>query len=342
MQAEAFVIEMTLRGDYTAGGHGVGSRRGLLVAITDGTHTGWGEFVELPGYSPETTETALAALNGEPVTHSNPMAIAARRIAELDLEAKRVGLPLATLLGASPGPVEAGAVVARLGDLAGTVREAEQRMEEGYRKLKVKIAPGFDVEPARALRDRFPQFPIAVDANGSYLLGEVPRELDESHLLYLEQPYPATADWRDLAELRQRMQTPICLDESITGPPTLRSAIAAEACDLVALKPARHVGLAQAVELHDLATAAGVGLVAGGLLETGIGRAAALAFARLPGFTVPADLSASNRYWDRDLVHPSWELVDGSLIVPGSPGIGVSVDQDALAAVTVATAALPA
>ncbi|MGI9647887.1 MAG: enolase C-terminal domain-like protein [Acidimicrobiia bacterium] len=341
MDATAFVIEMPLRTPYETAGHEVGNRRGVIVRVSDGETAGWGEFGELPGYSPETVETALATLAGSPVTHSNPMAIAARRIAKLDLEAKQTGKPLTNLLGGSPGPVQAGAVVARFGDLAAVLDEAGRRLSEGYSKLKIKIGPGFDLAPLSALRSQHPDALLAADANGAYQSGQVPIEIDEIGLAYLEQPYPSDAAWSTFAQLRSRLTTPLCLDESITGLPTLRSAIAGEACDVVNLKPARLTGLRQAVELHDLAVAAGLGLVAGGLLETGIGRAAVAALARLPGFVFPSDLAASRRYWNQDLTVPEWELSDGNLDVSERPGIGVAVDPDRLAAVTVAEHQLP-
>ncbi len=341
MQSEAFVIRVPLVSGYRSAGHAVTSRRGVIVAVTGEGATGWGEFVEIPGYSPETVETAMAALTGTPVTHSNPMAIAARRAAELDLEAKTRGLPMTELLGGSPGPVLAGAVVARFGDLSETLHESAARLEEGYRKVKIKVGPGFDVQPLRELRRRHPEVALAADANGAYEPGTVPAEIDELDLLYLEQPYPPETGWPALAQLRTELSTPICLDESITGLPTLRSAITAGACDIVNVKPARLTGPRQAVEVHDLAQAAGLGLVAGGLLETGVGRAAAAAVARLPGFNHPADLSASGRYWERDLTIPAWVLRNGSLEVTDRPGIGVEVDENYLAEVTMSRHSLP-
>lgn len=341
MIANAFVIEKPLKQPHTAAGHQIAVRRGVIVKVSGGGAVGWGEFAELPGYSPETVETALATLARAPVTHSNPMAIAARRIAELDLDARQRGIALTVVLGGTPGPVAAGAVVARLDDMAATLDEAGRRLDEGYRKLKVKIGPGFDLEPLAALRSRFPDALLAADANGAYQPGEVPLQIDEAGLLYLEQPFPADAAWEAFAGLRGLLSTPVCLDESITGPPTLRAAIAAEACDIVNLKPARLAGLAQAVAMHDQAVSGGLGLVAGGLLETGIGRAAAAAFARLPGFTFPSDLAASARYWAEDLTIPDWQLADGTLTVSARPGIGVEVDEDRLAAVTVEEYPLP-
>jgi len=341
VNSKAFVIEMPLRQPHAAAGHMVDSRRGVIVNVSDGSSNGWGEFAELPGYSTETIETALAALAGDPVTHSNPMAIAAKRTAELDLEAKQRGIPLTELLGGTPGAVEAGAVVARFGDLAATIDEAGRRLGEGYRKIKIKIGPGFDIEPLSELRSQFPESTLAADANGAYQPDQVPPQMDELELLYLEQPFPATAPWDSFAGLRRSLSTPICLDESITGPPALRAAIASAACDVVNLKPARLAGLAQAVEMHNLASSAGLGLVAGGLLETGIGRAAVAAFARLPGFTFPSDLAASSRYWDQDLTIPEWHLDAGSLGVSEQPGIGVSVDTARLAEVTISEHSLP-
>jgi O-succinylbenzoate synthase len=342
MRAEAYVIELPLRDPYTAAGHSLTSRRGVIVKVTDNDHAGWGEFVELPGYSRETVETALAALAGSPVTHSNPMAVAARRSAALDLEAKARGVPLTTILGGTPGAVPSGAVVARLGETAGTVREASHRIAEGYRKVKVKIGPGFDLEPLTELRRVHPAVVLAADANGSYRADEVPVDIDEFGLAYLEQPYAPEAGWAVNARLRARLATPLCLDESITGMPALRSAIAAGACDVVNLKPARLTGLAAAVELHDLAVDGGLELVVGGLLETGIGRAGVAALARLPGFAFPADLSASDRYWRRDLTIPPWELSDGCLTVGERPGIGVEVDTAFLDEVTISHHPLPA
>jgi O-succinylbenzoate synthase len=341
VHAEAFVINIPLRAGYRTAGHQLTHRSGIVVRVAADDLSGWGEFVEIPGYSKETVETALATLQGAPVTHSNPMAVAARRAAELDLEAKVRGVSLTELLGGTPGPVSSGAVVARFGDLDGTLAEASRRVEEGYRKVKIKVGPGFDFEPLRELRAWFPEMSIVADANGTYEPGAVPPAIDEIGLLYFEQPYPPHVHWRAFAELRAGLSTPICLDESITGLPTLRSAIGAGACDVVNVKPARLAGLHQATEVHDLALSAGLRMFVGGLLETGIGRAAALALSRLPGFTLPADLSASDRYWERDLTLPPWVLADGQLAVPDRPGIGVDVDIPYLESVTVARHSLP-
>ncbi|MDH3539301.1 MAG: o-succinylbenzoate synthase [Acidimicrobiia bacterium] len=341
MHAEAFIIEMPLRSGYRAAGHQLRSRRGIIVQVAADGLSGWGEFVEIPGYSTETVETALSTLLEAPVTHSNPMAVAARRTAELDLEAKVRGISLTALLGGTPGRVPSGAVVARFGDPAGTLAEASERVADGYRKIKIKVGPGFDVEPLGELRARFPEVSIAADANGAYAPGAVPAAIDEIGLRYLEQPYPPPTDWRAFTELRDRLSTPICLDESITGLPTLRSAIASRACDVVTVKPARLGGLRQAVAAHDLAVRAGLSTVIGGLLETGIGRAASLALGRLPGFTIPADLSASDRYWERDLTVPPWALDDGHLAVSDRPGIGVDIDLPYLETVTVSRHSLP-
>jgi O-succinylbenzoate synthase len=342
VSAEAFVIEMPLRESYRAAGHQLAHRTGVIVQVTADELSGWGEFVEIPGYSRETVETALATLLGTPVTHSNPMAVAARRTAELDLEAKGRGVSLTELLGGTPGRVPSGAVVARFGDLVGTVEEASRRVGDGYRKIKIKIGPGFDLEPLGEFRSRFPDVALAADANGTYEPGAVPAAIDEIGLLYLEQPHSPHRGWQASAELREQLSTPICLDESITGLPTLRSAIAARACDVVNVKPARLAGLRQAVEMHNLAVSSGLSLVVGGLLETGIGRAASLAVSRLPGFTIPADLSASDRYWNRDLTLPAWALDDGYLEVSNQSGIGIDVDIPYLESVTVSRHALPA
>ncbi|MDH3607483.1 MAG: hypothetical protein OER12_10875, partial [Acidimicrobiia bacterium] len=293
MHMEFHTVEIPLRGLYQAAGHTVAIRRAIIVKAADDNLAGWGEFVEIPGYSRETVETAFAWMSGSPVTNVNPGAIAAVSAAQLDVQAKREGVPLTTLLGGTPGRVTAGAVVGRFGDTDGALQEAGDRVAEGYQKIKLKIGPGFDVEPLTAIRRAFPTVQLAADANGSYTPGEIPDGLDQLELLYLEQPYSPHTPWPEFADLRERLETPVGLDESITGLTTLRSAIAANACDVVTLKPANYAGLRNAVSMHEVAMAGGLQLVAGGMLESGIGRGAAAAFARLPGFTLPADLSAS-------------------------------------------------
>jgi O-succinylbenzoate synthase len=328
MEAIAHIVEIPFRGEYKTATQADRMRRSLLLEVKADGLSGWGEFPELPGYSPETVETALAAFKGRPVTHSNPLAIAAARMAWADLAARQQGRPLTEHLGATPGSVEVGAVVARLRDTHATVEATSWAIAAGFKKVKVKIAPGFDAEPLAAVRSTYPHVAMAADANGSYPGDADLRFLDGFDLAYLEQPLAPSAPWEASARLRAALQTRICLDEAITGPATARSAIAAGACDLMNLKPARLAGFETARVVHDLAAAGGVGLVAGGLLETAVGRSHALAFARLPGFTEASDLAPPSAYLETDLVALSHK--EGVVVTPSAPGIGFDPDPETL------------
>jgi o-succinylbenzoate synthase len=202
--------------------------------------------------------------------------------------------------------------------------------------VKLKIGPGWDVEPVAAFRTQFGAVPLQVDANGAYTLTDAPTlaALDGFGLLCIEQPLAAD-DLRAHAELARRITTPICLDESITSARVAREAIDAGACSVVCIKPGRVGGYLEAVRVHDVCRELGVPAWCGGMLETGLGRAANLALAALPGFTHPGDLSASDRYFARDLTAP-FVIDDGHLTVPTGPGIGVTPDPDALRDLTTA------
>jgi O-succinylbenzoate synthase len=208
-------------------------------------------------------------------------------------------------------------------------------VSEGYRRVKLKIEPGWDVEPVAAARHRFgAELALQVDGNGAYTVGDAARlaELDQFGLLMLEQPLPFD-DLEGHAELARVVRTPVCLDESITSEGDLDRALALGACSIVNAKPARLGGVLAAKRLHDRCVERNVPLWCGGMLETGIGRAANLALAALPGFTLTGDLSASDRYFESDLT-PPFVLDDGKLAVPAGPGIGVEPLADVLDAVT--------
>jgi O-succinylbenzoate synthase len=201
--------------------------------------------------------------------------------------------------------------------------------------VKLKIEPGWDVEPLAALRERLgADLALQVDGNGAYTLDDATHlaELDRFGLLMLEQPLPPD-DLDGHAELARQVRTPVCLDESITSEAALERALALGACSIVSVKPARLGGVLAATRVHDRCAERGVPVWCGGMLETGIGRAANLALAALPGFTLTGDLSASARYFDTD-VTPAFVLDDGRLAVPDGPGIGVEPRPDVLDAVT--------
>lgn len=270
-----------------------------------------------------------------------------------DVVAKQAGMSLSELLhlvspvhsssevGGRRSRIPAGVVVGIPveDDVARTalLKQVENGLQEGYRRIKLKIEPGADVEPLRAVRNAFGPIDLAVDANGSYRPADVDtlQRLDEFELSYIEQPLRG-GDIIDHGALQTLLQTAICLDESIDGVNSARQALNLGSCRVVNVKASRIGGLTEAVALHDLCRASGVDLLCGGLLESGIGRAHNVALASLPGFTLPGDISASARYWERDIVRPPFELDgDGYIAVPTGPGIGVEVDDAHLEHVTV-------
>ncbi|MGI8796249.1 MAG: o-succinylbenzoate synthase [Acidimicrobiia bacterium] len=308
----------------------------LLVRVVTATAEGWGECpVGLGPGSVDSVGEARDALRTGDAT-APPPATGALETARLDAELRTAGTSLASRLGATKTTVDAGVAIGIAPSVPALLDEVERRLGEGYRRVKLKIGPGWDVEPVTAVRDRFGgEVALQVDANGAYTLDDADHlaNLDRFGLLMLEQPLPAE-DLEGHAELARRVRTPVCLDESITSEAQLDRALTLGACSIVNVKPARLGGLLTAKRIHDRCVNAGVPVWCGGMLETGIGRSANLALAALPGFTLPADLSASDRYFERDLT-PPFVLDDGQLAVPDGPGIGVDPLPDVLDAVTV-------
>ena len=216
-------------------------------------------------------------------------------------------------------------------DLLGTVGGY---LDKGYRRVKLKIKPGWDVEPVRAVRERFGDVPLQVDANTAYSLSDARHlaELDAFDLLLIEQPLPEDQVLAH-AELAKVVRTPICLDESITSTQAAADAIELGACKIINIKPGRVGGYLEARRIHDLCAARGVPVWMGGMLETGLGRAGNVAMAAMANFKLPGDTSASDRYYHRDITEP-FVLVDGRLRVPDGPGLGVHVDLDYLERIT--------
>lgn len=333
------------------------ARDALLVRVLTPEGEGWGECVAMsePLYSPEYVDGAthvvrhhlaprlLAAgdLTAERVApilapvKGHPMAKAAIELAVLDAELRAAGVALASHLGAARTRVECGVSVGIFPSTAELIDQVEGYVDAGYRRVKLKIEPGHDVEPVRAVRERFgPDLRLQVDANTAYTLADAERlaALDPFGLLLIEQPL-AEDDLGGHAELARRIRTPVCLDESITSATVAAHAVAIGACSVVNIKAGRVGGYLEARRVHDVCRAAGVPVWCGGMLETGIGRAANVALAALPGFTLPGDTSASDRYFLRDVTAP-FVLDDGCLDVPTGPGLGVEVDVARLGEVT--------
>ena len=321
----------------------------LLVHVLSADGEGWGECAALPEptYTAEYTDGAADVLRRHLVprllagadvdaldeVQGHPMAKAALRTAVLDAELRAAGTSLAQHLGAVRTRVPAGVAVGipESRDAAELVRTVSGHVERGYHRVKLKIEPGWDVEPVAAVRGAHPDLPLWVDANGAYARDpHALAALDPFALDCIEQPL-AVDDLVGHARLAVSMATPVALDESIPSSAAAQTAFAVGACGLVSVKPGRVGGLHEAKRIHDLGHPAWVG----GMLETGIGRAAALALAALPGFTLAGELSASDRYYAEDLTEPFVLGPDGCLAVPDGPGIGVVPDPSALARRTV-------
>jgi o-succinylbenzoate synthase len=354
--AELQTISLRLREPFRISSGAASVRRILIVRLHGAGVTGFGECVagETPHYSSETVETArlvierylLPAVLGREFAHAEELAVrlelaarghrmakAAIEMAGWDLAARLARVPLATFLGGVREAVEAGVSIGIQDDVPALLARIENFAAQGYRRVKVKIAPGWDVAVVAAIRLRFPDLPLMVDANAAYGPADEPllRRLDDFGLLMIEQPF-GEDELLQHARLQQRLATPLCLDESVTSPQRCEEALALRACRVVNIKPGRVGGHAAARRVHDLCTAAGVPVWCGGMLESGIGRAHNVALATLPNFRLPGDLSASERYWERDVITRPFTLHDGRLRVPPGPGIGVEVDEDYLSA----------
>jgi len=321
----------------------------LLRAIAtgpDGTDVeGWAECVsgDDPYYSSEYVEGSLDVLrrylvpalatvrdlHPDAVTPATArvkghrMAKAVLETAILDAWLNAHGVSLARHLGAVRTRVPCGVSVGIMDSIGELLDAVERYLAEGYVRIKLKIEPGWDVEPVRAVRERFGDVLLQVDANTAYTRSDADHlaRLDAFDLLLIEQPLDEE-DMLGHAALARRVRTPICLDESIVSARAAADAIAVQACSIVNIKPGRVGGYLEARRIHDVCAAAGVPVWCGGMLETGIGRAANLALAALPNFTLPGDTSASRRYYDLDVTEP-FELHGGTIDVPTGPGIGV-------------------
>jgi O-succinylbenzoate synthase len=331
----------------------------VLAKITSGGQAGWGESSPLaaPTYSPEwaagvfhVARTWLAprlvgrtvASGAElqqrlAVVKGNPFAKAALDLAWWDLHARRRGQPLYRVLGSHRSLVTVGAdfgVMDSIGELLEKVGEA---MAAKFRRLKLKFRPGWDLPMVNAVREKFPGAVIHIDCNAAYRLQDGPlfRALEEFDLAMIEQPL-AYDDLLDHAALQKQLRTPICLDESITSPDKARKAIAIKACRYVNVKPGRVGGLTNAIAIHDLCLQHGIACWVGGMLESAVGAAHCIALATLPGFTYPADIFPSSRFYKHDLAEPEIALSGPSQVrALDGPGIGTAPNARRLADMTV-------
>jgi O-succinylbenzoate synthase len=354
-------IRLPLQEAFRISSGAVRERRIMLLALecADGVMA-WSECVagEWPNYSAETIDTAWHAIRewlaprvlgvelaeargvhdmlGRDV-RGHAMAKAALEMGVWALEAEMRGRPLARLLGGTRDRVAVG-ISLGLQDSAGAlVERALAAADRGYRRIKLKIAPGADVENVRIVRAALPDADLSVDANAAYERGDAGRLmlLDAFGLVMIEQPLEPD-DLLGHAELQATLRTPICLDESITAAARVSDMVRLGSGRIVNIKPGRVGGFTSSLRIHDLCTERGVPVWCGGMLESGIGRAHNVALASLPNFTLPGDLSPSARYWERDIVRPEWTMdASGHVRVPDAPGLGVEVDVDRVDDLTV-------
>jgi len=333
-------------------------RRILLIETDVDGISSWGESTagENPFYCYETVETAWLILRDylwplvkgreigsaaevwdilAPVRGHN-MAKAGLEIAVWDAEAKLKNTPLWKLLGGTRTEIPCGVSIGIQPTTAGLIAKVDEALAAGYQRIKIKIKPGYDLEPVRALRQRFPHIRLMVDANSAYRMEDAPllKALDDFYLIMIEQPL----GWDDIyshAEIQRQIQTPVCLDECIHDVENARAAIDLGACKIINIKLGRVGGHASARRIHDLCQSRGIPVWCGGMLESGIGRAHNIAMSTLANFSLPGDVSASRRYWAEDIISPEVEVTrQGTIRVPAAAGIGYEPRRDKIEKLT--------
>jgi len=358
-------LRMPLRTHFETSFGRIDTRDCLLVEAFSEGLVGYGECVadRDPGYSYETSATAWHVLSEFVIptilnhelegpqdfarrtesVRGHPMAKAGLEMALWDLQGKRQGRSLRQMLGGEHEKVDVGVSVGIQHSPEALVKVVEGYLAQGYRRVKLKIKPGRDIAEARAVRSAFPEVRLQVDANSAYTLENAPAllPLDDLDLLLIEQPLAEDDLW-DHHRLQAQFKTPICLDESILSARHARQALEMGSCRVINIKAGRVGGLSEALAIHDLCRSQGVPVWCGGMLETGVGRASNLALASLPGFTLPGDISATDRYYAEDITAQRFTLnADSTIDVPDAPGLGVSLDHETLERVTLARMTLP-
>lgn len=329
----------------------------LLMKIrTEEGSEGWAECVAMsePLYSPEYTAASQDVIErfllpkifqagdvrAEEISTllrpflGHQMSKACVETAILDAQLKLEGISFGSYFGSSKEMIDCGVSVGIASSIDALAQEVTEYVAQGYRRIKLKIEPGWDLEPVRVIRELFPDIPLQVDANQAYSRDDAEhlKMLDPYNLLLIEQPL----DEHDVlghAMLATVVETAICLDESITSLESARDALAMKATSIINIKPGRVGGYFESIKIHDLCVENDIPVWCGGMLETGIGRAANIALASLAGFSLPGDTSASSRYYHRDITTP-FVMEDGQLRVPNAPGIGVRIDTDYIEEIT--------
>jgi O-succinylbenzoate synthase len=341
-------------------------RRIILVEAAGGGLSGWGEVTagEGPFYNAEWTDSAwlilrdyaasvvlgkalASAADVAPLTahiRGNRMARGGLETAVWDLEARACGMPLWQRIGGGTRrEIPCGVSLGIEDSVEQLLEKIARELAAGYQRIKIKIKPGWDVDVVRRVRECYPDILLMADANSAYTLADAAHlaRLDDFHLMMIEQPL-GEDDIIDHAELQKRLHTPICLDECIRTAHHAEQAIRLKACGVINIKLGRVGGFDEARKVHDAALAAGIPVWCGGMLESGVGRAHNIALATLPNFVLPGDVSASRRYWARDIIVPPVEVTArGTISVREEPGLGYALDHDYIRSITVREESLP-
>ncbi|MGE8203873.1 o-succinylbenzoate synthase [Heyndrickxia sp. NPDC080065] len=330
----------------------------LLEAKDENGISGWGESVAFhsPWYNEETLKTnwhmledfVIPSILNKEIHHpdevvdilsyirKNNMAKSTMEGAVWDIFAKQQGIPLAYALGGEKKQIEVGISIGIQETVQELLQIIDRYVNEGYKRMKVKIKPGWDVEVMREVRRHFPNVPLMADANSAYRLNDIERlkALDEFDLMMIEQPL-ASDDIVDHATLQKEILTPVCLDESIHSYEDARKAIELGSCKIINIKIGRVGGLTESKRIHDLCQKHDIPVWCGGMLESGIGRAHNIALTTLSNFVMPGDTAGSSRYWDQDIIEPEVVVEDGLITVPDKPGIGFEPNQERIQQFTV-------
>jgi o-succinylbenzoate synthase len=325
----------------------------IIEMIDDAGNCGFGESVAFtsPWYSEETVETnkhmmetfLIPLLLDTPIHHPdevserfqsirrNNMAKAALEGAVWDLYAKRNQTPLYRALGGTRGQIDVGISIGIQPTARDLLHVVDGFVQDGYKRMKIKIKPGYDYEMLKEVRKHFPNTLLMADANSAYTLKDLDllKKLDELDLMMIEQPL-SHDDIIDHAKLQAKISTPICLDESIHSFEDARKAVELGSCKIINIKIGRVGGITESKKIHDYCAEQGIAVWCGGMLEAGIGRAHNIAITTLPQFVMPGDTAGSSRYWDKDIIEPEVIVKDGVITVPDKPGIGYEVDRQAL------------
>jgi o-succinylbenzoate synthase len=330
----------------------------LLEAKNEDGLSGWGEgdAFSVPWYTEETVKTSMhmledfliPAIINKDINHPdevteilrpfkrNHMAKAGIEGAVWDLFSKEKGIPLSQAIGGTKTKIDVGVSIGIQKSADELLQVIEQHLNEGYKRIKIKIKPGQDIEIIRHIRRHFPHVPLMADANSAYSLKDIDRlkEMDEFDLMMIEQPLAAD-DIIDHAKLQREISTPICLDESIHSYGDVKMAIELGSCKIINMKVGRVGGISEVKRIHDLCEKHQIPLWCGGMLEGGIGRAHNIALSSLPNFILPGDTSGSSRYWNKDIIEPEVIVRNGSILVPDRPGIGYEPDLQTIKQYTV-------